>query len=184
MASGLGVRFGGNKLMAPFCGEPLIMRILRQTEGVFVRRVVVTRNADVAELCNRLGVETVLHDLPHRSDTVRLGLSAVGDVDGCMFCPADQPLLRKETILFLCRRAADDAHSIWRTRFADQPGAPVVFPRWCFPELENLQEGKGGGVLMKKYPEQVKYLPVRDAYELMDVDSPQDLSALEGAVRC
>ena len=42
MASGLGRRFGSNKLLADFGGEPMICRILDATEGIFRRRVVVT----------------------------------------------------------------------------------------------------------------------------------------------
>ena len=37
MASGLGRRFGGNKLMADFCGQPMVCRILDATEGVLCR---------------------------------------------------------------------------------------------------------------------------------------------------
>ena len=48
MASGLGKRFGGNKLMADFDGQPLICRALTVTDGLFSHRVVVTRHADVA----------------------------------------------------------------------------------------------------------------------------------------
>ena len=35
MASGLGKRFGGNKLMADFDGQPLICRALTVTDGPF-----------------------------------------------------------------------------------------------------------------------------------------------------
>lgn len=35
MASGLGKRFGGNKLMADFDGQPLICRALTVTDGLF-----------------------------------------------------------------------------------------------------------------------------------------------------
>ena len=82
MASGMGKRFGGNKLMADFGGQPMIARILAATGGLFARRVVVTRHGDVAEYCRKQGAEVIAHDLPHRNDTVRLGLDAVGIVDG------------------------------------------------------------------------------------------------------
>lgn len=178
MASGLGIRFGGNKLMAPFRGEPLICRALSATEDIFHRRVVVTRHEDVAALCRGRGMETVLHDLPHRSDTVRLGLEAVGAVDGCLFCPGDQPLLRRETVAALALAAENGWAFIWRTAFEEIPGSPVLFPAWTFPELTKLPEGKGGGFLVKKYPERLRTVSVRDRYELMDADSPEDLAFL------
>jgi molybdenum cofactor cytidylyltransferase len=180
MASGLGKRFGENKLMADFHGQPLILRALAATDGIFEKRVVVTRHADVAELCRRQGVDTILHDLPHRNDTVRLGLEAVGDRDTeiCAFCPGDQPLLRQETLVSLALAAQNEPRDIWRIDFEGTPGAPVLFPRWTFPELVDLPEGKGGGWVARKYPSQVRTVSARDAFELMDVDTPEDLTRL------
>ncbi|MDD6160877.1 MAG: nucleotidyltransferase family protein [Oscillospiraceae bacterium] len=181
MASGAGKRFGGNKLMAPFRGAPLICRILDATEGLFPSRVVVTRHEDVALLCRERGVEAVLHDLPFRSDTVRLGLEAVGNAQGCLFCPGDQPLLRRETVRALMERAAAEPERILRPAWGHRVGAPVYFPRWCFAQLRGLSGNEGGGAVIKRHPEQVELLPVRDEYELMDVDTPQDLARLETA---
>ncbi len=175
MASGLGKRFGGNKLMADFEGEPLISRILEVTEELFARRVVVTRHKEVEALCRKRGIDVVFHELPYRSDTVRLGLEALGDVDGCMFCPGDQPWLSRETVMTLALAVANDREHIWRTAWGEDVGMPVVFPAWAFSELFTLPEGKGGGYLTKKYPEQVRLVQVRDKFELKDIDRPEDL---------
>ena len=178
MASGLGKRFGGNKLMVSFGGQPMIARILAATDDIFDRRVVVTRHEAVAAYCRARNVEVVLHNLPNRNDTVRLGLEAVGEVDGCMFCPGDQPLLKKETIEALINGWKRESDCIWRPSFEDQPGAPVLFPKWAFSELLTLPEGKGGGFLARKYPERARLHPVRDPYELMDVDTRETLREL------
>ena len=178
MASGMGKRFGGNKLMADFAGQPMIARILAATEGLFDRRVVVTRHEDVAAFCRERGIEVVLHDLPNRNDTVRLGLEAAGEVDVCLFCPGDQPLLRKETIEALVNAWKNEPDFIWRTAYDDQPGAPILFPKWAFAELLTLPEGKGGSFLAKKYPERVRLHPVRDQFELVDVDTRETLREL------
>ena len=77
MASGLGRRFGGGKLLARLHGKPLLQYALDATGGLFARRVVVTRDPAAAALCRGQGVETVLHSQPSRSDTVRLGLEAL-----------------------------------------------------------------------------------------------------------
>ncbi len=179
MASGLGRRFGGNKLMADFGGAPMISRVLDATDGIFDRRIVVTRHANVEAFCKEKGVPVVVHDLPHRSDTVRLGLQTVGtELDGCLFCPADQPLLSRETILSFAQSAEREKEVMWRAACGDVFGAPVLFPKWAFPELLTLPEGKGGNVLVKKYPEQVHAVSVRDERELWDVDTPEDLERL------
>lgn len=180
MASGLGKRFGGNKLMADFRGRPMIQRALDATEGLFTRRVVVTRHESVAELCREQNVEVVLHDLPNRNDTVRLGLEALGDLDCCMFLPGDQPLLRRETVALLLENRKENPNSILRPVYEDMEGSPVLFPSWAFPELKNLPEGKGGNVVIKNHPHEVIRVSVSDPFELADVDTRETLTLLEG----
>ena len=179
MASGLGKRFGGNKLMADFHGRPMIQMALDATEGLFARRVVVTRHEDVAALCREQGIEVVLHDLPHRSDTVRLGLEALGELDGCMFLPGDQPLLRRETVARLLDCWQESPDSIVRPIHEDTVGSPVLFPAWAFTELRNLPEGKGGGVVIRNHPHDVLGVSVSDPFELADADTPEMLELLQ-----
>ena len=178
MASGLGRRFGGNKLLTDFHGQPMICRILDATEGIFARRVVVTRHEGVAKLCKEQGIQTVVHDLPHRNDTVRLGMEVMENMERCAFCTGDQPLLRRESVAALALASKNNTDTIWRANCEEVHGSPVVFPFWAFEELRNLPEGKGGGVIIKKYPERLRTVSVRDMYELKDVDSPEDLATL------
>ena len=200
MASGLGKRFGGNKLMAELKGKPLIQYALDATEGIFERRVVVTRHKEVEELCRRQGIPVVFHSLPYRSDTVRLGLESLGagtdagksgteaeikiappaenGLEGCMFCPGDQPMLGRETVASLALCAASGKNTIWRAAWNGQEGSPVLFPAWVFPELLALPEGKGGGFAAGKHRELVRTVSARSQWELKDVDCLEDLELL------
>lgn len=180
MASGLGKRFGGNKLLAGLGGRPVLGWVLEGTEGLFVRRVVVTRHLPVEDFCRQRRVEVLRHDLPRRSDTVRLGLEALGpELDGYVFFPGDQPMVRRETLQALALAAAREPEYIWRlARPGGPPGSPVLFPRWAYEELRSLPEGQGGRAVIRRHPEQVRLLPVRD-FELLDIDTPMDLSFLE-----
>lgn len=180
MASGLGKRFGGNKLMEDFHGKPMIQRALDATDGLFSKRVVVTRHESVAALCRELGADVVLHDLPHRSDTVRLGLEALGDLDACMFLPGDQPLLRRETVAMLLESWKDNPNHMIRPAYEDTVGSPAVFPEWTFTELKNLPEGKGGGIIMKNHPHSVMTVSIANPFELADADTPETLAMLKG----
>ena len=179
MASGLSRRFGSNKLMADFHDAPLIQRALDVTEGLFSRRVVITRHESVAALCREQNIDVVLHELPHRSDTVRLGLEALAGVDACMFLPGDQPLLRRETVAMLLENWKENPDRIVRPAYEDTEGSPVLFPSWAFPELMDLPEGKGGGVVIKKHPGEVCRVPVADPFELADADTPDTLERLK-----
>ena len=179
MASGMGKRFGCNKLMVDFHGAPMIQQALHATEGLFHRRVVVTRHEDVAQLCREQGVEVILHDLPHRSDTVRLGVEALGNCDCCMFLPGDQPLVRKETVEMLLENWKQSPKMIHRPIYEDTVGSPVVFPFWAFPELKSLPEGKGGNIVIKNHPNEVIHVPVANSFELLDADTPETLEFLK-----
>lgn len=110
MASGLGKRFGSNKLMASFHGAPLIRSVLDATAPVslFADRLVVTRSQEVHDYCQSLGVPVLIHSLPNRNEALALGLSHLlekhPDLSGCLFALGDQPLLRPRTLERMCRR--------------------------------------------------------------------------------
>lgn len=201
MASGLSRRFGTNKLLADFCGQPMLCRAFdaTATPGI-AARIVVTRSEEVQALCRAQGVPVLLHSLPGRNDTVRLGLSALleqqPELSGCMFLPGDQPLLRRETVEAMTERFCHEQPSptewqketereIFRLghRFKNDPdplvGSPVLFERGYFSELCALPEGKGGNVLLKKYPEHVHTVYIADRNELADADTPEALAKLE-----
>lgn len=179
MASGEGRRFGANKLMADFGGEPMICRVLAATEGIFASRVVVTRHREVEALCRERGVPVILHDLPDRNDTVRLGIGQMGEeITACMFVPADQPLLTRETVETMALSAAHENICILRAGFGVCEGAPVIFPRCDFDDLAALPKGKGGGVIIKRSPDRVRVIAAESAAELEDVDTREDLLRL------
>ncbi len=180
MASGAGRRFGGNKLTVPFPDEPMLCWVLAATDTPLIaRRAAVTRSGETAELCRRFGIETVLHSLPHRSDTVRLGLEALGDgLSGCLFCLCDQPLLTRASVEALCGRFATEPGFIWRLAYRGEAGGPVLFPADCFPALKALPEGEGGSYLVRAQPERVRTVEAASPWELRDVDTQEDLKEL------
>ena len=205
MASGLSRRFGSNKLLAEFCGQPMLCRAFAATDTqVLAARIVVTRSAEVKALCEEHGVPVLLHSLPGRNDTVRLGLTAlleqVPGLFGCMFLPGDQPLLCRETVEAMIgisgwdhetrlERQKETEREIFRLGAvaendpAPLVGSPVLFGSSFFPELLALPENKGGNVLLKKYPAQVRTVCIADSAELLDADTPEVLQQLEALAR-
>ena len=200
MASGLSRRFGTNKLLADFCGQPMLCRAFdaTATPGI-AARIVVTRSEEVQALCRAQGVPVLLHSLPGRNDTVRLGLSALleqqAELSGCMFLPGDQPLLRRETVEAMTERFCptewqkETEREIFRLGAvaendpAPLVGSPVLFGSSFFSELLTLPENKGGNVLLKKYPAQVRTICIADSAELLDADTPEVLQQLKVLAR-
>lgn len=205
MASGLSRRFGTNKLLADFCGQPMLCRAFdaTATPGI-AARIVVTRSEEVQALCRAQGVPVLLHSLPGRNDTVRLGLSALleqlPELSGCMFLPGDQPLLRRETVeamtALFCREQPSPAEwqketerEIFRLGFrvrndpSPLTGSPVLFEKGLFQELLTLPQGMGGSVLLRKYPAHVHTVYIADRNELADADTPEALAQLEALAR-
>jgi len=178
MASGIGSRFGGNKLMADFKGTPVIGHVINAADGIFKRCLAVTRNFETAEYCRSMGIEVIEHDMPYRSDTVRLGIESMKNFDGCIFCQGDQPLIGRTTLKTMALSAANDKASIFRAAFKGTAASPILFPKWAYTELSELRGGKGGGYVVKNHPECVKHTEAAAQFELNDIDTPDDLREL------
>lgn len=187
MASGVSKRFGENKLLVDFHGDMLIERVLALTEGnLFARRVVVTRTKEVAELCKERGVEVILHEFPGRGDAVRLGVERLmgkncsldGCLEGCLFCPCDQPLLKRESLEKMVAEFEKDSHGILQMSYGNVCGAPVLFSKEYFEELCHLPEKKGGSYVAKKHPEVVRFVEAQSELELQDMDTKEEYERL------
>lgn len=138
MAAGESRRFGGNKLAAVIEGKPLYQRALEAVpSGVFERVVVVTGQTVIAEAAERMGFCPVENREPGLgvSRTIRLGLEALGDVDGALFMTADQPFLTSDTLCALA--SAFGGEEIVAAAHKGERGILASFPekfsRRCCP---------------------------------------------------
>ena len=137
---------------------------------------------------NAQGIPVVLHDLPGRNDTVRLGLAALlerrPDLAGCMFLPGDQPLLRTESVEAVVRAFySTKKRDICRLSYGGRVGSPVLFGRRYFEPLQHLPEGKGGSFLIRQDPDAVQEVPAASLWELADADTPEVLEQLEAQLQ-
>lgn len=174
MASGLGTRFGGNKIMADFGGRNMLEIVLDNTTNFFGRRIVVTRSEEVNDYCLTRDIPVIMHALPNRNDTVRLGIEAIAEgLGGIMFCPCDQPLLSRDTLAKMLITFANTSGIVRPTN-----SNPVIFSSQYFDELLNLPSGKGGSEVIKCHPNDIVEISVDNPLELCDVDTPEDLARL------
>ena len=85
---------------------------------------------------------------------------------------------QRTSLQLLCLTFLYYDDKICRLSYNENAGSPCIFPEKYYDELLNLPEKKGGGFLTKKYPAQVVLVPVRDEYELYDIDTPDDITHL------
>lgn len=177
MASGNALRFGSNKLLTSFNGQPLIQHILDITDGLFSKRVVVTRYDKIAQICQRQAIPYILHNKPYLNDTIRLGMAYLEPLNplGYLFCTSDQPFLQQSSLRRLCGSFLVAPYAIERLAYGSSPGNPILFPQDLAEELKALPQDQGGSVVAKKYPERVRLVQVQDKYELFDIDTVRDL---------
>lgn len=188
MASGEGSRFGGapgEKLTRPLAGVPVLERTLSALPADVLDVVVVTRWDAVEALCARLGARCVRAAGPLKSDTVRAGLEALGPRAGCLFVTGDQPLLRIESVRAVTCELQRHPRSIVRLGWRGRAGGPVLWPADTLAALARLEGDAGGRALLAGHAEltdRVRVVEAVDAWELADVDTPEDLARLEVAL--
>ena len=98
MASGAGRRFGGNKLLHPVDGVPMILRAFAAVPAeLFVRACVVSCYPEILTMAGERGYLPVPNPDADQgqSASVRLGLAELLEMDGVLFCVCDQPWLRR-----------------------------------------------------------------------------------------
>ena len=67
---------------------------------------------------------------------------------------------------------------MFRLSYGERQGAPVLFSKEYFSELAELPPKSGGSYLVRKYPEMVEKIEASEEYELMDIDTKEDLEQL------
>ena len=74
------------------------------------------------------------------------------EMDGCIFCPCDQPLLTRASLRKLRNAFSFEEKEILRLAYEDKQGTPILFDKKYFAESEK---------------------------ELYDIDTKEDLAKLE-----
>ena len=196
LAAGGGQRFGGPKLLAPFRGRPLAAHSLdaarRALETGTVERVVMVTaagDAALADLARRAGATVCENAAPELglASSLQRGLEALetaaaAATGAVLVMLADQPLVRLEVLDRLVAAWRARQGTLFRPRYLDtpdQPGHPVLADRSLWPRAMTLSGDRGFASLLP--PNTPSHLQVDAAGRNPDIDTPDDLTALEGS---
>jgi molybdenum cofactor cytidylyltransferase len=147
LAAGQSTRFGRQKLLEPWRGEPLVRKTARCFLEGGLRPLIAVVSADprLRDALTGLPLTTVENPHPEQgiSGSIAIGVRALpAETDGALIGVADQPYLTAEAIEALVK--AFSPGRIVVPRWGDHRGNPPVFDRRFFSELLALDGDHGG----------------------------------------
>jgi len=184
LAAGRSERFGSNKLLADFCGKPMICRALEAMHAVSCEQsCVVTGCSEIADLARAYGCGVIWNDSPQlgQSHSICLGVSAMADMDAVLLLAGDQPRLTGESLVRMISsfRASDKGMACLRDE--THMGNPAVFSKAYFSALTALSGDRGAKGILRAHENDLLVVSCLNQGELADADTPQALAAVQQA---
>ena len=99
-------------------------------------------------------------------------------MDGYLFMPGDQPLVRPESLKKLAERFFRNPGHAIRLGYNDTAGSPVLFPAFCREKLLAYEGERGGLAVLKKEHIPCDIVQAADAWELWDADTPDKMEEI------
>ena len=146
LAAGASRRFGAaNKLLQLLDGKPLLCHTLELAAALPVMQRAAVCSVETAPLAEAAGFTVLLNPQPElgQSHSLRLGLAACRESDGCLFLTGDQPFLSVETLHRLINAWEKEPGGIWGCEFEGRFSIPSIFPAAVYGELLT-QDGDDG----------------------------------------
>jgi molybdenum cofactor cytidylyltransferase len=186
LAAGRAQRIGGEKLLLPLRGKPVLQWVLESALSSDLDEIICVAR-ELISGGRRLNVnnERLLWLTNHAADrgqstSVIAGLWATNSrSEGVMFLVGDQPLIPKELINALIEKFKSDPAWIIAPSFKQEPRNPVLFRRDLFPELLQLSGDRGGRVLIEKYKNKTVLLEWENEIPFLDLDVREDYERLK-----
>ena len=181
LAAGASRRFGAaNKLLQLLDGKPLLCHTLELAAALPVMQRAAVCSVETAPLAEAAGFTVLLNPQPElgQSHSLRLGLAACRESDGCLFLTGDQPFLSVETLHRLINAWEKEPGGIWGCEFEGRFSIPSIFPATVYGELLTQGGDVGGREVMRAHPELVHTIPA-PPQEHFDIDTVADLAAAQ-----
>lgn len=180
LAAGRGVRFGGNKLIYPLAGRPVLSRVLDSLPREQLSSIVVVASSpEVEQLCRKADIPCLCYEGGPQSDSIRLGIGAMAGTDGCMFVMGDQPLCSRRSMERLLEAFRAQPETVVRLSFQRRPCSPVLFPSRYYSNLASLTGEQGGIAAVRHLNPTFRFVEAEEEAELWDTDTPEELNRIE-----
>lgn len=174
LAAGAGTRFGGDKLLAPLHGKPLVLHAVDALRAAVTEIIAVVRpgDADLAAVLTQADVRVAVCDqaAAGMGHSLACGARLVPAGSDVLVALGDMPAVRSATIGRV-RAALATGASIAVPCHDGQRGHPVGFSSRLVPDLQSLTGDHGARRVVLENASSVQEIDVDDPGVLLDVDT-------------
>lgn len=187
LAAGRGTRFGGDKLLAPLHGHPVLFWSAAAVAAEVDALYVVVPPGHGARVAALGGMPAVVVEHAGRdagmASSIGAGVAALPEaVEAVVIALGDQPSVTPAVVRLLCDRWRAGGVAAVVPQYQEGRGPPVLFGRASFGALRALTGDAGARSVLDALGDAVGTVPLADV-GLVDVDTPAALRRLAGAWR-
>ena len=182
LAAGASTRFGSAKQLVRIGDRPLLSLVAGRAAEVVGQALLIVLGAQAAELTPLLkhspGSTVVNRDWREGlASSIRTGVARLPpSCAGVMLVLADQACVTAEDLRRLAGAWRRQPLGVAAAQFGGTVGAPAIFPRHLFGELNDLRGDSGARLLLKRHADSLVRVPMTSA--AFDLDTPDDLLQL------
>ncbi len=182
LAAGQASRFGANKLMQLWRGQPLLSYVLEAASQICPGQVLVVTGADaetITPVCAEFDADTVSN--PSFASGIGTSIATAAracevDADGMLLLLGDQPLVTASHLGELIDLWNGDEQRICASRYAGTQGPPILFGSAYFTQLSELNDDSGARRLVT---DNDRVVTIDFEPAAVDVDKLADLAELD-----
>lgn len=186
LAAGQGRRFGGDKLLQPIKGAPMLSHVLSAVRAARLDEIIVTVRPHDAPLAAVVKAALSGGDTPWRlvevsqadqglSQSLQAGIAAVRqDAAATLVVLGDMPFVQPATLRRLCDAWRAGTLAVVPTH-GGRPGNPVLLSRTLFPAVADVRGDMGARQLWQGLTRGVTRLEVGDPGIHQDIDFQENL---------
>lgn len=172
LAAGKSVRMGCNKLELDFRGKKLIEYATDLIlEFHFDQKQLITNN----ESLTFKGINSIYNSKYELGQSESIKLAVKNDMDAYLFLVADQPFIKRETILKIISKY-NETGKIIMCKSSEHIGNPSLIPCRYKSEIMKLNGDVGAKAVIKKHLDDIIYVDVADE-ELTDIDTVEEYNS-------
>jgi molybdenum cofactor cytidylyltransferase len=176
LAAGASTRMGGQKLLLPLGGEPLVRRVVKAVCDAGFDEVLVVVGNEHEQVVRAFEGLPIRHAVnadyaTGMGSSFRTAVANLPDSDAAMFALADQPFVTASEYRQVLDAYVQHRTPIVSVRYGDVMAPPHLFAREFFPELAALEHGARPVLLRHRDRTTILTFPLD---LLIDVDTPED----------